>query len=203
MLPCNSALSVLSCFGKLPAEYLQLLWICPAHLRYQHSLLLNWSRVKCLGFFNVNPGPRFLSALIIVEYPSCVTPLLNCVDPPHCLVPHLACLIPMCIYIALWSLVIHQNIDHFSMLSSLYASNFRSEYDTPLFWFTNFPSPSVCLPSWFLVDDFCYVYPDYDFCLPWYFWLSGLDFHSLFDYSFACRFGTASLWLSGFWTVFE
>ena len=33
-LPCNSALSVLSCFGRFPAEDLQLFSICPAHLRY-------------------------------------------------------------------------------------------------------------------------------------------------------------------------
>ena len=66
-----------------PAEDLQLFSIWPAHLCYQHLLLPNQSSVECLGFVYVNPGPPFLSALIIVEYPSCVTLLIDCVDRPQ------------------------------------------------------------------------------------------------------------------------
>ena len=124
-LPCNSALSVLSCFARFPAEDLQLFSRCPAHLHYQHLLLPNWSRVQCLGFVYVNPGPRLPSALVIVLYPSCVPPLLNCVAPPHCPVPSLACLIPLCIYTALSSFGTRQNVDHLSVPSYLYASYLR------------------------------------------------------------------------------
>ena len=66
-------------------------------------------------FVYVNPGPRFMSALVIVESPSYVIPLLDCLDPLHCVVDKVSfCTIAIC-----------QNVDHLSVPSYLYASYLR------------------------------------------------------------------------------
>ena len=156
--------------------YLQLFSICPAHLRYQHLLLPNQSRVECLGFVYVNPGPLFLSALVIVEYFSCVSPLLNCIDPSHCPVPRLACLIPPCICTALCSFAISQNVD-LSVPSSLYGS-----YPFVLIFDFACSFGFVCLSA-FLIFDFCFVYFDHNSCL-----LLGTFAHQLFGFDLCLFF---------------
>ena len=142
----------------------------------------------------MNPGLRFLLALIIVWYPSCFSPLSNCVDPPHCPKPCLACLIPLCISTSVCALRICQNVDDFLCRVTCTPDYWNSVNDTLCLDFLLLRAPSgfVChsdFPLWLLICLFRLRFlpaPWYlchsDFCLPafWpFFCLLIVSFESL------------------------
>ena len=159
-----------------------MLTICPAHLRYQHLLLPNRSHVECLCFVYVNPGPRFLATL--VESPSCVIPLLDCLEPPHCPVPR-----PDFIHRG-----IKQSCSFHSFpvrpLSPVRLSILRF-LRRPLFWLR------VCLPLLVCLISVLSISLDLwlQFCLPLLHLCISDSWFWLFDYPFATRFCLNISWL--------